>query len=232
MRKIEFANNEYYHIYNRGVDKRKVFCDKKDYLRFLTSMREFNNKSTYEQRIFLKNRKTINQIEYSKKEFNSEASDLKSFLESVLPQSNLVEVICYCLNQNHYHLILKQLSKNGITLFMKKLGTGYTNYFNKKYNRDGSLFQGRFKSIHIDTNEYLLWLSGYVNGNVEIHKIAEAENYKWCSYQDYLNKRNGTLCNKEIILSQFKNIEEYKKYVEMVICESGKRKDLKKYFIE
>jgi putative transposase len=115
---------------------------------------------------------------------------------------------------------------------MRKLGTGYTNYFNKKYDRSGSLFQGKFKAIHIDANEYLLWLSGYVNGNAEIHKISKAEDYKWGSYQDYLGLRNGTLCNKEIILSQFKNAEEYKKHTEMVIRESGKRKDMEKYFIE
>lgn len=71
-----------------------------------------------------------------------------------------------------------------------------------------------------------------MNGNAEIHKIAKAENYKWCSYQDYLGKRNGTLCNKEIILSQFKNTEEYKKYVEMTIKESSKRKNMEEYFIE
>ena len=144
----------------------------------------------------------------------------------------LVEIICYCQNPNHYHLILKQLTENGITLFMRKMGTGYTNYFNKKHNRSGSLFQGKFKSVHINTNEYLLWLSGYVNGNAEIHKISEAKDYRWCSYQDFLGKRNGTLCNKEIILSQFKNLAEYKKYVEMTIKESSKRKDMEKYFIE
>lgn len=115
---------------------------------------------------------------------------------------------------------------------MHKLGTGYPNYFNLKYDHSGHLFQGRFQSKHINTNKYLLWLSGYINGNVEIHKIAEAENYKWCSYSDYLDKRNGTLCNKEIILDQFKNIEEYKKYTKMVIKGSSRRKDMEEYFIE
>lgn len=144
----------------------------------------------------------------------------------------LVETICYCLNPNHYHFILRQITDNGISEFMKRIGTGYTTFFNQKYNRSGSLFQGPFQAKCINANEYLLWLSGYVNGNAEIHKIARAENYKWCSYWDYLGKRNGTLCNKEIILSQFRNMEEYKKYVDMVIKESSKRKDLEEYFIE
>ena len=237
MRKTEFANNEYYHIYNRGVDKREVFCEEGDYLRFLNNVREFNNNSTYEQRTFIKNRiKHRNSEREEGKELSSEASELSSFPSSLseflssFPK--LVEIICYCLNPNHYHFILKQIAENGVSKFMHKLDTGYTNYFNIKYDRSGSLFQGPFKAKHIDTNEYLLWLSGYVNGNAEIHKIAKAENYKWRSYQDYLGKRNGTLCNKEIILSQFKDIEEYKEYVEMVIRESGKRKDMEEYFIE
>jgi len=224
MRKTEFSNEEYYHIYNRGVDKREVFGDKKDYSRFLKNMREFNNELTREQRIC------------KETELNSEASELSSvssaMLEFFSSLPKLVEIICYCLNPNHYHFILRQLVDNGIIKFMHKIGTGYPNYFNIKYDHSGHLFQGRFKAKHIDINEYLLWLSGYVNGNAEIHKIAKAENYQYCSYPDYLGSRNGTLCDKEIILSQFKNSEEYRKYVEMVIRESSKRKDMEKYFIE
>ncbi len=226
MRKTEFANDEYYHIYNRGVDKREVFCEEKDYLRFLIRMKEFNNNSSdsqrdYEKRKSEKNRQNLKLgFGYPKPSFR--------FLDML----KLVDIICYCLNSNHYHFILKQLMNNGISKFMHKLDLGYAKYFNIKYDRSGSLFQGSFKAKHIDTNEYLLWLSGYVNGNAEIHKIAQAENYKWCSYRDYLNKRQGTLCNKEIILSQFKNTEEYRKYVGMVIQESSKRKDMEEYFIE
>jgi len=198
------------------VDKRDVFCDEKDYLRFLVSMREFNNESTYERRVFVKNKN-------SKKESDSEASESDSFLEfNHLPK--LVEIICYCLNSNHYHLILRQLTENGITLFMRKLATGYTNHFNQKYNRSGVLFQGKFKSVYVDSNEYLLWLSGYINGNIEIHRIDKAENHRWSSYPDYLGKRSGTLCNKKIVLSQFNVSSDYK--------ESRSRKDLDQYIIE
>ncbi|MCK5122840.1 MAG: transposase [Candidatus Pacebacteria bacterium] len=235
MRKTEFANDEYYHIYNRGVDKREVFCEERDYLRFLIDFRLFNNTSKKEKRDFiLKNKLSNSELGSGYPEPSSEldnllSKELLSFLKS-LPK--LVEIICYCLNPNHYHFILKQLMDNGISKFMHKLDLGFTHYFNIKYDRSGSLFQGPFKAKHIDTNEYLLWLSGYVNGNAEIHKIAKAENYKWCSYQDYLGIRNGTLCDKKIILSQFKDIGEYKKYVEMVIRESSKRKDMEEYFIE
>lgn len=207
MRKIKFANDEYYHIYNRGVDKRDIFMEEKDIKRLLIFLSE------------------------SLVEKNKEVRPLSR--RSNLFLGNLVELICYCLNPNHYHLILKQLEDNGVSKFMKSFGTSYTMFFNQKYNRSGSLFQGKFKAVHIETNEYILWLSGYINGNAEIHKIAKADNYLWSSYQDYLGLRNGTLCNKEIILSQFKNINEYKEYVEMVIKESGRRKDgMKEYVLE
>lgn len=220
MRKVNFSNGEYYHIYNRGVDKRDVFCDEEDYLRFLESIREFNN---IEVTISLYIREKMRQKGLYPNSVG--AKHLQNL-------TYLVEFICYCLNPNHFHFIIKQLTNGGISEFMKRLGGGYTNYFNQKYDRSGSLFQGTFKAVHIDSNEYLLWLSGYVNGNAEIHKISNDKNNKWCSYQNYLSLKNKTFCNKEIILSQFKDMGEYEKYVDVVVKESGKRKDLEKYFIE
>jgi len=215
MRKFEFQTGEFYHIYNRGVDKREVFLDKWDYVRFLKSLREFNNDSIYEQRVYARNRELMG--------LSPEASGL----------SPLVEFITYCLNPNHFHFLLKQLRDNGIRIFMHKLGTGYTCYFNQKYNRSGSLFQGPFKAIHIKSDSYLLWLSGYINGNAEIHKIAKAENWIWGSYLDYTGKRRGMLCNKNIILSQFETIEEYRDLVNIIIKESSQGKEeLKKYLPE
>ncbi|NLC30794.1 MAG: hypothetical protein GX765_01950, partial [Candidatus Moranbacteria bacterium] len=145
MRKTIFANGEYYHIYNRGVDKREVFLNDDDYIRFIKSIKEYNDTKTYGR-------------------FQNRGSTSGSF--EVEP---LIELVAYCLNPNHYHFILKQLEEGGVSKFMQKLSTSYTMYFNKKYDRSGALFQGRFKSIHIDTNEYLLHLSVYVNKNNFIH---------------------------------------------------------------
>lgn len=214
MRKTKFVNGEYYHIYNRGVEKSEIFKCEADFLRFLKSVREFNEITPIG---------SLSQLQALR------ASGTIRLLE---PEP-LVEIICYCFSPNHYHFILKQLADNGISKFMLKLGMGYTNYFNVKNNRSGSLFQGTFKDVHIDNTEYLLWLSGYINGNVEIHKITEANTYKWSSYQDYLGLRSGTLCKKEVILSQFEGAKQYKEYVEMVVKESGSRKEeMKKYALE
>lgn len=216
MRKIQFINNEYYHIYNRGIDKREIFLDEEDYLKFLRSLKDFNNQSYYEQRA---------QIVRS-----SGFKELSSFLEQ---SEKIVEVVCYCLVSNHFHLILKQINNKGISNFLHKIGTSLTNFFNKKYQRSGSLFQGPYKAVHINNNDYLLWLSAYINGNIQIHGITNAQNYKWSSYKNYLKLENDeVLVNNEIILSQFKNIEEYKNFVEVVIKESKNRKDMEKYLLE
>ena len=96
-----------------------------------------------------------------------------------------------------------------------------------------ALFFRENSAIHIKSDSYLLWLSGYINGNAEIHKIAKAEEWSWSSYRDYLALRKGTLCNKKIILSQFKDTSEYRDLVNMIIKESSQGKEeLKKYFLE
>ena len=209
MRKIDFRNDEYYHIYNRGVDKREVFTDACDYFRFLKSLEEFNRPdpigSIYEQN-------------FRKKE---------PFGHSV---SKLVEIIAYCLNPNHYHLILKQVKDNGIEKFMHKVGLGYSKYFNHRYKRSGVLFQGKFQAINIDSNEYLLYLSVYVNKNKFIHGYDN--NFNFSSLDEYLGKCQYNLCSKDIILRQFRNKKEYEKYLDVNAKYLKKKKDLKRYLLE
>jgi putative transposase len=223
MSQPQFTIGEYYHIYNRGVDKRNVFMNEKDFMRFLTCMDEFNVMEPIGSLFKLK-RKTST---VSGRHRTSQTSQVSS------QRFKLVEFISYCLNPNHFHFILKQLIKSGISEFMKRLGDGYTKYFNYKYIRSGSLFQGRFKAVHVDSDEYFLWLSAYVNGNAQIHDvIKEAKKYPWCSYPDYLGLRNGNLCDKDIILGQFKNLNEYEKFVEESIPAMKERKDLPRYLME
>ena len=116
MRKTIFANNEYYHIYNRGVDKRKIFLNNKDYIRFLVSMREFNRV------------KPIGSL-YKYKKWKEQRHPTSLRDVGCLSQSKLVEFIAYCLNPNHYHFMVKQLTNNGISEFMKRLGNGLSKQF-------------------------------------------------------------------------------------------------------
>lgn len=216
MRKVQFINGEWYHVYNRSVEEREIFLDEEDYRKFIRGLRDFNNKSFYEERAQIIEK-------YGWKE-------LSSFLEKV---EKVVEVAFYSVVSTHYHFILRQLIDDGIPKFLHKNGTSYTNYFNKKYNHSGHIFRGPYKAIHIDNNDYLLWLSGYVNGNIEIHRLGEAENYLWSSFRSLLRlEENKILSGTEIVLRQFKDIEEYKKFVRIVIGESRRRKDLEKYLLE
>ncbi len=217
MRKIKFVNNEYYHIYNRGVDKRNIFSEEKDYYKFLKNLEDLNNRLYYSQR---------QRTKFSGKKME----ELSSFLAG---RERLVDIVSYSLSPNHFHLIVKQLKDKGIPVFMHKTSTSHTNYFNKKYKRSGSLFESSYKAIHVDNNDYLLWLAGYVNGNIEIHGTAKADSYEWSSFQDLLTVgETDILGDKEVIISQFSNREKFKKFVGRVIKESKIRKDLEKYLLE
>ncbi|KKT28000.1 hypothetical protein A3G55_03380 [Candidatus Giovannonibacteria bacterium RIFCSPLOWO2_12_FULL_44_25] len=194
MRKIKFVNGEFYHICNRGVDKRKIFGNQYDIQRFSQSMEEFN---------------TINPIGSL-----YESSFLNDKIRAKRKAKRLVNFIAYCLNPNHYHLILEQLIENGISQFMHRLNGGYTWYFNKKYQRSGSLFQGRFKATHIDSNEYLLHVSAYVNLNFKIHQLGgSAAKLVKSSWEEYADDQKLGLCKKNIILDQFNSVKEYKAFV-------------------
>lgn len=197
MRRNTFANDEYYHIYNRGVEKRDIFCDERDLFRFLQSIDEFNDReaigSLYE---------------------NSFRKENKQLGGRTSKSERLVEIVAYCLNPNHFHLIVKQVSDKGVEKFMQRLGTGYTMYFNRRYQRSGGLFQGKFKSIHIDTNEYFLRLSVYVNLNNKVHRLG-GRSFK-SSWSEYMSGRFG-IVHPEVILSQFKDSKEYEEFSQKVL---------------
>jgi putative transposase len=204
MRKTIFVGNEFYHIYNRGVDKRIIFNDKHDLRRFFQSVIEFNT---------VKPIGSIYQNSFNK---NSGSHISKP----------LVQIIAYCFNPNHFHFILAQLEDRGIEKFMHKLGTGYTRYFNDKYDRSGSLFQGTFKANHISSNEYLLHAGVYVNLNYKIHKLKMGRDLYHSSWDEYLHPENTGICKKDIMLGQFKNTENYVHYANRALGSIIKKRDL------
>ncbi len=227
MRKHPFVENEFYHIYNRGTEKRKIFLDDFEYIRFLESIREFNFPepigSLYEKHL----------REKKAGKYNGRDGNPTSRMEVGFPEKipKLVEIICYCLNPNHFHFILRQLAEKGIEKFMHRLGTGYTKYFNQKYKRTGALFQGRFKSAHIHPDNFI-YLSAYVNCNAEVHGIAKAENWRWCSFPDYIGARNGSLCDKKIIMDDFKNGKDYFDFAKENAAAMREKKEYEKLLIE
>ncbi len=202
MRKHSFEIGQYYHIYNRGSDKRDIILDKEDLNRFVQSLIEFNTE------------KPIGSI--------YENSFRKDSLGG--PTSKLVDIVAYCINPNHFHLILTPLIDKGIEKFMQRFG-GYTMYFNEKYNRNGVLFQGKFKSKYIPDDRYLLHLSVYVNYNNLDSLGGPTSKLSKSSLDEYLNKTNESICDTSIVLGQYTNVGEYKKYADITWKDICKRKE-------
>jgi len=129
-------------------------------------------------------------------------------------KKSLVHVICYCLNANHYHMLLEQVSEGGISEFMKRLG-GYCQYFNLKHKRVGPLFQGKFKTKPVTSNEYLLHLSAYINLNDRVHGSERFGGpTPKSSLEEYVRADSKGICHKEIILDQFHSKAEYRTFAE------------------
>lgn len=209
LKNTNFETGGYYHIFNRGVDKREIFSNRFDYERFLLSMREFNQtKPVYS--LYIKHRMDRRCL-----------TSTNSRGETPTNKDALVQVICYNLLPNHFHFLVRQQQDGGISEFMKRIGGGYTNYFNQNNKRSGTLFQGKFKAVKIDTDEQLLYSSAYINGNAEIHALAKAADWEWGSYDNYLGKRGVKMCDHQIILKEFKDVFDYGDFVKTVISESA-----------
>lgn len=198
MRKQSIITSEYYHIYNRGVDKRDIFSDNKDIRRFVESICEFNK---------------IDGI-------GSLANLRKTQIESKALSEPLVAIVAYCLNPNHFHFVLKQLVDGGIAKFMQKLQGGYTYYFNVKNSRSGSLFQGTFKSQLMGNENYFNKIIGYVNKNYDVHDIPkDKEDLIFSSDYEYENN-NFKIVSKiegEKMLEIFDGKNNFKKHCNEII---------------
>ena len=208
MERPEFVNSEIYHIYNRGVEKRDIFLEEKDYFRFIHDLFEFND-------ILPAGR-------------FSEVRLPKVKLPKIEKHRKLLShVLAFCLMPNHYHLLLMQKEDRGITQFMRKIGTGYTNYFNKKYDRIGPLFQGRFKAKIVQKDEYLTHLVHYIHSNPieiiapnwkddKIRDLTKVDNflkkYRWSSLLDYIGIKNfPSVIQKDFIFNFFGSEDDYYK---------------------
>ena len=199
MRKQSIITGEYYHIYNRGVDKRDIFNNKQDLERFIESVCEFNQTEII---VSLANLRKSNQIAP------------KALSEP------LVSVIVCCFNPNHFHFVLKQLVDGGIAKFMQKLQAGYTSYFNIKSSRTGALFQGTFKSQIISNENYFNKIIGYVNKNYQVHNIPKDKmNLIFASDHEYENNNFKVVSKIEgkTILEIFNGSKNFKKHCDEII---------------
>jgi putative transposase len=204
-RKTPFAENEYYHIYSRGVEKRKIFMNTKDYNRFMALLYIMNQDAPFIVGNFLRDKnKSLRDI------FKEER------------EKSLVSILGYCLMPNHFHLILYEKTENGISKFMNKLLTAYSMYFNLKYARSGPLFTHPFRSEHLSNESQYMYIFSYVHLNplsiidrkwkedgVKNKKEATKflEQYQFSSYQDFLktNRLESVIIDLSLVPEFIKN---------------------------
>jgi len=197
----EFAPDSYYHIYNRGVARQKIFLDDQDYKTFLSYLKLYLTFPNLQG-------PTLKVVP---------SRILKNFYEEI-------KLLAYCLLANHFHLFVFQKDMNGITNFMRSLITKYSIYFNKKYKRVGPVFQGNYKAVMVKTENQFIYLSKYIHRNPlptlpTRLDLEGLEGYKYSSYINYLGLINQTWLDTSEILSYFSKFntgESYKKFVEEV----------------
>jgi putative transposase len=201
VRKSKLANNEIYHVINRGIGDLPIFLSIDDYYRCIFSLYGFNDDKPVE----------IRRERDQKKSFGGRLTSAET-----IKRDFFVEIMAFSLMPNHIHLLLRQLKEDGISKFMKKFGTGYAKYFNGKYKKMGHVFQGKFKAVHIENDAQLKVIFVYIHTNpvslVDLNwktkkvkncknTIEFIENYKWSSYGDYIGKKHfPSLTNRKFLL--------------------------------
>jgi len=201
-----------YHVLSRGVDKRKIFMDDKDYYRFIHNLFEFNDQNKSESNFY---------------KFHHQSHDLRSREIGRKPRKLLVDVLAFCLMPNHYHLLLRPRIEGGVVRFMRKMNIGYSKYFNEKNQRTGALFEGRYKSVLVDSQAHFIHLPYYIHLNPldmvapewrerKINNLDKAldflEDYKWSSHLDYMGKQNfPSVTQRDFLLEVFGGEKGYGK---------------------
>lgn len=183
----QYLENGFYHLYNRGVEKREIFLDDQDYAVFLSYLKEYLlPKDTNQLQLTL----SSSESSYKEKDRAAKLLRLKNFSEEI-------ELLCYCLVANHFHLLVKQDHSDGIDRFLNSLGTRYALYFNRKYHREGRLYQGVYRAVLVQTDEQLLHLSRY------IHLNAKGNSRLPCSLPEYYQLRHAAWVKPSLILNYF-----------------------------
>jgi len=201
------AIGEFYHIYNRGTEKRDIFLYPSDYERFISLL--YISNSTKPIRIDRRRKITL-------------ADTLQKPREDTL-----VDISAYCLMPNHFHILVYEKEESGISKFMQKLSTGYAMYFNTKYDRSGNLFQGKYKARHVDTDIYLRYIIAYIHLNplklIDPHWKEKGirdreegkrflESYYYSSFIDFTRKKRPEkqILQQHVLPEYFETEEDFK----------------------
>jgi putative transposase len=213
IRKTNLVPDEYYHVYNRGNSKQVIFIDKEDYFRFSMLLYICNSS-----------------IPVHISNTNSDRDTKAVFDIQLATNTKLVAIGAYVLMSNHFHLLLTPLIEGGLSLFMQKVSTAYSMYFNKKYVRSGGLFEGKFKAEHISSDRYMKYLFSYIHLNPikqidptwkdsglqnKQEAIDFLEQFPYSSYYDYLGnvRPENKILNIQKFPSYFPNPKDFTKEI-------------------
>jgi len=199
-RRTPLVNEEFYHIFNRGVAKQPTFLNQYDYEQTLLALSYYR---------FAKPPMRLSRFKELSRQQRNE------LLDRLQTTKKHVEIVCFVLMPNHFHFLLKQISENGISMFLSKFTNSYTKYFNTKRSRVGPVFQGVFKSVHIESDQQLLHVSRYIHLNPVVSfviKDVDLLSYPWSSLPDYLKGRSS-LVHMEPVLGNFSSTNDYKNFI-------------------
>lgn len=201
VRRTPLVNGEFYHIFNRGVARAPTFISRAEYKQAMLTLSYYR---------YAKPPVSLARF----KEFSQE--ERQQLLVSLQKTEKLVEIVAFVLMPNHFHFLLKQSQDNGISKFASQFTNSYTRYFNTLNERVGSLFQGVFKSVHVETDEQLIHLSRYIHINPVVSNVVREDDfllYPWSSLPDYMVDHVSTQISTGFVLAHFKNPQEYKRFV-------------------
>ena len=213
MRHVAIVNDNYYHIFNRGVNKGSIFFADRDYQRFFEAAVHYISKNS--------------KFSYERKSNFSSDDPVSSLNENV----DKVSVLAYCLMPNHFHFLVKQLANGGVTDYFRRLANSYSHYINVKYKRTGPLFESRFKNVLVKSDDQLLHLSRYIHLNPIVSGLVKnLDSYIWSSYRSYVDVTEDNLSNPEDVLNNFKSKDDYRRFV-MDQVDYGKQLEKLKHLV-
>jgi putative transposase len=204
-----YVENGIYHVYNRGVEKRDIYCDEQDYSVFLRILKDALSPPQEKKMIQI-------DVTFKGGTFKGIPKQPRSFYEDI-------DLLAYCLMPNHFHLLLKQKKEKIMHEFLRSISVRYAMYFNKKYRRVGPLFQGVYKATMVLDESYFLHVSRYIHMNpLELSNDIE---HAHSSYLDFIGKRHTSWVKPESILSIFASqnaplVKKYQKYQDFVRSEN------------
>ncbi len=201
-RNVVFANEEIYHVFNRGVERRSLFTGLREYQRFVNTLWFYR---------FSKLPTRLSGF------FSLPAAGRQICVEKLQKEKQMgVSLLAYCLMPNHFHLVIKQQTDQGISTFLSNISNSYTKYFNTKHKRVGPLLQGPFKAVHVENEEQLLHVVRYVHLNPVasfLSRPEELDAYPWSSHPEYLGAVTRGICDRSLVEHEFPTRKTYGKFI-------------------